>query len=53
MKNAKLKLQAAKITIDVLNTELTTKQMEINLKKKKKNTNTRGHFAFRKTKICK
>lgn len=34
MKKAKLELQAAEITIQILNTELATKQMEMNSKKK-------------------
>lgn len=52
IKKAKLELQAAEITIDILKTELATKQIEIN-SKKNTITNTRRHFAFRKTKICK
>lgn len=34
MKKAKLELQAAEITINILNTELATKQIEMDLKKK-------------------
>lgn len=34
IEKAKLELQAAEITIDILNTELATKQMEMNTKKK-------------------
>lgn len=42
MKKAKLELQAAEITIDIiLNTELATKQMEINLKK--------NNYKYKKT----
>lgn len=51
MKKAKLELQAAEITIKILDTELATKQMEMD-SKKKTITTTRRHFAFRKRKIC-